>query len=147
MPPRSVDTAEELAQLSQFVINIIDFRDTDATMTHWQNPDVVIVPGSNSATPPTAPYLVFVGSVPAGVTGIPLDQYGMEYNPIAINEVLAYSFLSSTSGQVNRFFIELVNVLTSPELGPKVTPPTPPKAWARRRTTRACWTWPGSSRA
>ena len=22
----------------------------------------------------------------------PLDQYGMEYNPVAINEVLAYSF-------------------------------------------------------
>ena len=40
LPPRAVDTAEELAQLSQFVINIIDFRDTDATMTHWRNPDV-----------------------------------------------------------------------------------------------------------
>ena len=116
LPPRAVDTAEELAQLSQFVINIIDFRDTDATMTHWRNPDVVIVPGSNSATPPTAPYLVFVGSVPAGATGIPLDQYGMEYNPIAINEVMAYSF-ASTTGATNRFFIELVNTLTSPELG------------------------------
>ena len=41
LPPRAVDTAEELAQLSQYVINIIDFRDTDATMTHWRNPDVV----------------------------------------------------------------------------------------------------------
>ncbi len=30
LPPDSVDTPEELAQLSQFVINIIDFRDPDA---------------------------------------------------------------------------------------------------------------------
>ena len=49
-------------------------------------------------------------------TDIPLDQYGMEYNPIAINEVLAYSF-ANTTGATNRFFIELVNTLTSPELG------------------------------
>jgi hypothetical protein len=45
LPPRAVDTPEELAQLSQFVINIVDFRDPDCTMTHWQNPDVVLVPG------------------------------------------------------------------------------------------------------
>ena len=44
LPPRAVDTAEELAQLSQYVINIIDFRDTDATMTHWRNPDVFLPP-------------------------------------------------------------------------------------------------------
>ena len=30
LPPTAVDTPEELAQLSQFVINIIDFRDPDA---------------------------------------------------------------------------------------------------------------------
>ena len=47
---------------------------------------------------------------------MPLDQYGMEYNPIAINEVLAYSF-AQHAGSTNRFFIELVNTLTSPELG------------------------------
>ena len=39
----------------------------------------------------------------------------MEYNPIAINEVMAYSFASTP--QTNRFYIELVNTLTSPELG------------------------------
>ena len=33
--------------------------------------------------------------IPATSTAIPLDQYGMEYNPIAINEALAYSFQSS----------------------------------------------------
>ena len=39
----------------------------------------------------------------------------MEYNPIAINEVMAYSFASTPT--TNRFFVELVNTLTSPELG------------------------------
>ena len=48
-------------------------------------------------------------------TDLPLSQYGMEYNPIAINEVMAYGFASAP--QTNRFFIELVNTLTSPELG------------------------------
>ena len=42
LPPKAVDTAEELAQLSQYVINIIDFRDPDCTMTHWVNPDVLL---------------------------------------------------------------------------------------------------------
>src|SRR5208282_5927699 len=110
LPPRAVDTAEELAQLSQFVINIIDFRDTDATMTHWTNPDVFLHLG----TATTSPYLIM--ETTAGPGDVPLDQYGMEYNPIAINEVMAYSF-QGASGQTNRFFMELVNVLTSPELG------------------------------
>ncbi|MGA7502130.1 MAG: hypothetical protein WBX00_36015, partial [Isosphaeraceae bacterium] len=110
LPPRAVDTAEELAQLSQFVINIIDFRDTDATMTHWRNPDVFLHLSAGGASP----YLIM--ETTAGTGDVPLDQYGMEYNPIAINEVMAYSFQGS-SGQTNRFFMELVNVLTSPELG------------------------------
>ena len=113
LPPDSVDTAEELAQLSQFVINIIDFRDPDATMTHWVNPDVLLSLPASSTTAPYTPILTYT----AGSGN--LDQYGMEYNPIAINEVLAYSF--QTEGNtvngpitaVNRFFIELVNTLPS----------------------------------
>ena len=94
--PRAVDTPEELAQLSQFVINIIDFRDPDCTMTHWQNPDVLLVPGqpanpsASAPMPATAPTLVLASSNPANA--IPLDQYGMEYNPVALNEVLAFSY-------------------------------------------------------
>ena len=42
LPPKAVDTPEELAQLSQYVINIVDFRDPDCTMTHWVNPDVML---------------------------------------------------------------------------------------------------------
>src|SRR5271166_7199022 len=76
LPPRSVDTAEELAQLSQYVINIIDFRDTDATMTHWRNPDVFLHLGTAGASP----YLIM--ETTAGTGDVPLDQYGMEYNPI-----------------------------------------------------------------
>ena len=110
LPPDSVDTAEELAQLSQFIINIVDFRDPDATMTHWINPDVVL---SLSGTSPTTNPPVLTKSVGSGA----LDQYGMEYNPVAINETLAYSFTSKTGGatytQTNRFFIELVNTLSA----------------------------------
>ena len=53
LPPLAVDSPEELAQLSQFVINIIDFRDPDATMTHWVNPDVsmVVWNGTTGTTP------------------------------------------------------------------------------------------------
>jgi hypothetical protein len=114
LPPRAVDTPEELAQLSQFVINIIDFRDPDCTMTHWMNPDVMLVPGqpaspSGSATAPT------LVQASAGVANaIPLDQYGMEYNPVALNEVLAftYAYYQNGGAQANRFFVELVNTLT-----------------------------------
>ena len=119
LPPRAVDTAEELAQLSQFAINIIDFRDTDATMTHWRNPDVFLRPGT-VGTPGTNPFPV-LASVANPTTDIPLDQYGMEYNPVAINETMAYSF-QGTSSRMNRFFIELVNTLTSPELGTTASP-------------------------
>ena len=109
LPPRSVDTPEELAQLGQFVTNIIDFRDPDCTMTHWQNPDVLLVPGAIRRRAPT---LALASSPPADA--IPLDQYGMEYNPVALNEVLAFSYAYYQTGgaQANRFFVELVNTLT-----------------------------------
>ncbi len=116
LPPKAVDTPEELAQLSQFLINIIDFRDPDATMTHWVNPDVFITPSQNVNAPPT---LSIGSATPATQTidaSIPLDQYGMEYNPVAINEVLAYTFQTRVSGTLaynSRFFIELVNTLTA----------------------------------
>src|SRR5205807_683416 len=35
LPPKAVDTPQELAQLSQFVVNIIDFRDPDCAMTKF----------------------------------------------------------------------------------------------------------------
>ena len=128
------------------MINIVDFRDTDGTMTHWVNPDVVIagVPacattgdGDRSRSPTCRPSSLRLrrhkpATTPShrrarppatpATTTIPLDQWGMEYNPVAINEVLAYSFVNSAGGsgdadaRANRFFIELVNTQTSPEI-------------------------------
>ena len=117
LPPRSVDTPEELAQLSQFVINIVDFRDPDATITHWVNPDVSMAVW-NGTGPALAPTLILnTATAPTNTVAIPLDQYGVEFNPIAINEVLAYSFARKYNTAMTatpRFFIELVNTLTSP---------------------------------
>jgi hypothetical protein len=120
LPPKAVDTAEELAQLSQYVINIVDFRDPDCTMTHWVNPDVWFRPALTTTVSPT---VVLTANKTA--TDLPLSQYGMEYNPVAINEVLAYSFarkLAATATATPRFFIELVNTLTAPELGVPAPP-------------------------
>jgi hypothetical protein len=125
LPPKAVDSPEELAQLSQFVINMVDFRDPDTTMTHWVNPDVVIAGVlTGTSGPPTMttppPALAYFNPGIAFAPGIvQLDQYGMEYNPVAINEALAYTFTYSTAAAatstINRFMIELVNTLTSPE--------------------------------
>ena len=93
LPPKAVDTPDELAELSQFLVNVIDFRDPDCTMTHFRNPDVKVVLGSIAGTVYNPTYLAPIGAIiPATNTAIPLDQYGMEYNPIAINEALAFSF-------------------------------------------------------
>ncbi len=63
----------------------------------------------------------------------------MEYNPIAINEVLAYSFQQQRRARPtrHRFFIELVNTLTSPELG------TPAAAGLRHRDEQRQRAGPG----
>jgi hypothetical protein len=130
LPPRAVDSPEELAQLSQFVINIVDFRDPDNTMTHWVNPDVVISnvvgAGAGNVMPgPNTPPLILLPSNAAGVATMQLDQYGMEFSPVAINEALAYTFQyqggvagggGAATAQGNRFMIELVNTLTMPEV-------------------------------
>lgn len=113
LPPLSLDTPEELAMLSQFLVNIIDFRDSDAAMTRFVNPDVYI--RQNAGAPPTL--ILASDSTLDATKDLPLVQYGMEYNPIAINEVLAYEFQTKMGGAeqpVGRFFIELVNTLTKP---------------------------------
>ncbi len=122
LPPRAVDTPEELAQLSQYIINIVDFRDPDATMTHWVNPDVVLSspllgltgtpPAPNMTTPPMT--LLPASSVlPTTSNTMVLDQYGKEYDPVAINEAILYQYSYQAQGAglqiANRFMIELVN--------------------------------------
>ena len=103
LPPKAVDTPEELAQLSQYLVNMIDFRDPDCTMTHFRNPDVKVVLGTISGgrrrltSRPTWRRSAQPFQRLAANTAIPLDQYGMEYNPIAINEALAYSFQTAAA--------------------------------------------------
>ena len=124
LPPASVDTPEELAALSQYVVNIIDFRDTDCTMTRFVNTDLEVTDVlTRSASNVQGDPLDLTWSVsPAGVkfakAAIPagkfpydpsiyspdtvtpfLVQHGMENNPIAINEVMAYqASYSATPG-------------------------------------------------
>ena len=105
------------AALSQYLVNIVDFRDTDGVITKFTNPDVWMTPPSRRTAaadrhgvPPASP--------PPGA--VPLVQFGMEYNPIAMNEVLAYEFTPAPRGigdgwaydSTQRLFIELVNTLT-----------------------------------
>ncbi|WP_165071677.1 hypothetical protein [Paludisphaera rhizosphaerae] len=113
LPPRAVDTPEELYQLGQYLVNLIDFRDPDCTMTHWTNPDVYYIPVAPSGT--GHPSLALVGANH-------VEHYGMEYNPIAINETLAYTYqrkVGTNGGAVptdtGRFFIELINTNTVPD--------------------------------
>jgi large repetitive protein len=113
VPPKSIDTPEELAALSQFVINIVDFRDTDAVATQWTSPDVGIIP----ATTTSAPVYYFTATPPTAAAApnptLPLIQYGMEFPPVALNEVLAFEYKSlGGTGFTRRFFLELVNQLT-----------------------------------
>lgn len=123
LPPKAIDSPEELVQLSQFVVNIVDFRDPDGAMTHFVNPDVKLIPGSVSGGPPpttVAPTkLAYASAAPTGA--LALHQFGMEYNPIAINEAMAYSFIrkngASTTTATPRFFLELVNTLTQSKVG------------------------------
>ena len=116
LPPRAIDTPQELAALGQYIVNIIDFRDTDCAITIWTNPDV------KQSVPDATSYsaLYFSSDSTAPATAVPLVTYGMEFQPVAINEAMAFSFKrrkASTSGpptmaNTPRFYLELVNMLT-----------------------------------
>ena len=168
LPPASVDTPEELAALSQYVVNIIDFRDPDCTLTRFVNTDLVVTdvltktasptqlpspplpstfnpiwtvspsgvrfansgdnfPASIFPNPPHFPYDPSLYSPDATPNSIFLVQHGMEYNPIAINEALAYNAeyaVNSTDTTPTRYsamFIELVNTLSESQNNPKGT--------------------------
>ncbi len=114
---------EDLARLSQFVVNIVDFRDPDATMTRFENPDLKLRPAEtaggdtngNGVIEPAGVAYAADSSVPT--TG-PLVQWGMENLPVALSEVLAYQFTrkdliaNPPQQPTQRLFIEMVNTLT-----------------------------------
>ena len=112
LPPKAVDHPEELARLGQFVVNIVDFRDADPVMTFWTNPDVRLT----AADATHSPQAVFAtDSTAASGDAGNLVHVGMEFQPVAITEVLAYSFKRKSgngSTATPRFFIEFSNVLT-----------------------------------
>ena len=112
LPPKSVDTPEELAALSQFLVNIIDFRDPDGTITVFVNTDIQVTQAT-STTPSTLALTTSGSTLPY------LTQYGMENCPVAINEVLSYQFQrkgGTTAAPVptdtKRMWVELINTLT-----------------------------------
>jgi hypothetical protein len=144
LPPQAIDTPQELAALSQYAVNIVDFRDPDCSATRFVNTDLIVTP----ATATTLPVLGFADRlVPTSTAAVPdfvhfpydptiydeqvnpaadwtsqmmsggvtlqfLVQHGMEYNPVAINEVLAYQYPTKSAGNFTRFVFELVNTLT-----------------------------------
>jgi hypothetical protein len=149
LPPKAVDTPEELAQLSQYVVNMVDFRDPDCTMTRFVNTDVWVIEPADVTTQatlafpanvlPTPPLPLAIAYdvtylLPTPTAGVSnphyLVQYGMEYQPVAINEVMALRFETNNSHRpspgpptpptntladpdyVSGFFVELVNTLT-----------------------------------
>ena len=113
------------------------FRDTDATMTHWRNPDVPA--DGTGSVPPDQRVPGAVGRLQFNVRrpARPVRHRVHTRSP----STRCWPTRSPARRYANRFFIELVNTLTS-------------RSWQRRRprgrawgrTTRACWTWPGSSR-
>ena len=126
LPPAAVDTPEELAALSQYVVNIIDFRDTDCTATRFVNTDLVVTDALTKHSAPVlqpAPFNPVANVSPMGVrfalstdsigSHFPYDpslyspddttnpflvQHGMEYSPIAINETFAVQFRHGKDG-------------------------------------------------
>ncbi len=165
VPPSSIDTPEKLAKLSQFVVNIIDFRDPDAACTRFVNTDIVVTPPTavdqyptlafrNTANPiqdkSGNSYLPYSTGLRNGRTIDPktlkptdvvnhnyLEQFGMENNAVAMNEVLSFSFErkvgtgpTATKKDTPRLFVEFLNTLSSDghEIIDTTTDPTKPTA-------------------
>ncbi len=143
LPPSATDSAQELAQLSQFLTNVIDFRDPDATMTRFVNPDVRLSASPQANANTTTGYSTCTAAIPyrvgidtpayTGAVDIPLEQFGMEYNPVSLNECPGLLLREQGDGQ-------RVGAGVHPPLlrravqHARARPPTPPRScrWCRR---------------
>ena len=108
LPPLAVDDPVERAQLFQLALNIVDFRDPDGVTTIATCPDVTLVPATQDEPARVEFRVGALASAP------PLQMFGMEYQPVAINEVLAFQYTPQSGQPQARLFIELVNTLTRP---------------------------------
>ena len=140
LPPKAVDTALEKAQLAQFLVNLVDFRDPDGVMTQFSafDPNTGALGHGlyQTIATSTTPSIIVEGTPPlyaAPANAKPLVLWGMEYSPVALNEALAYEFqywgsdgkATSPTSQ-RRLFIELVNTLTASNLnGGAINMPDP----------------------
>jgi large repetitive protein len=117
-------TAVQLAAIGQFAVNVVDFRDPDATMTAFANYDLTYQPAITASTAVTSggtPQTVVTQAEsvmrpdPTVANNNPVIQWGMEHNPIAFSEILGYTFTRNQGGMATptpRLFVELVNTLT-----------------------------------
>ncbi len=145
LPPLAVDTPEEHAALSQYLTNVIDFRDPDATMTHFVSPDVVMAPGRgrrrrSRPLPPTLGRVARPRPSPSTrARRVCFRSSSLAWSTTRSRSTRCSPTRSIAQGQqqgghqqTNRFFVELVNTLTesaappyTPTIGTATTPINP----------------------
>ena len=142
LPPKAVDTPQELAQLSQFVINIIDFRDPDGAVTMLDQPrcqggagrtaDRDGVPSLQHDLPgPREQRTDHSDSRAARAIRHGILPAGAERDPRLLVHLQGRYPAGSASmpTRISRFFVELSNMLTD-SYHAQGTPPSPaPAPW------------------
>ena len=133
---------DELAALSQFLVNVIDFRDPDCTMTHFRNPDVKVVLGRAAVerrrptSRPTWPtcsdrdYTANPGDPPGPVRhGVQPDGHQRDHGLLVpIGERIKRR-------APNRLFVELVNTLSQTAIGVETAGR---RLWCRHHQSTGC---------
>ena len=119
LPPKAVDTPEELAALSQFLVNVIDFRDPDCTMTHFRNPDVKVVLGIDrrSGLQPDLPGPDRRSHSSGAARRSPWTSTAWSTTRSRSTRPWRTRSRARRPTQTNRFFVELVNTLSQTAIG------------------------------
>ena len=88
LPPAAVDTPEELAQLSQYVVNIIDFRDPDCAATRFVNTDLVVTDTLSKTSAPTPPATGYTTAGVANLTVLNVSPMGVRFANGSAGDIL-----------------------------------------------------------
>ena len=88
LPPAAVDTPEELAQLSQYVVNIIDFRDPDPASTRFVNTDLVVTDVLTKTSAPTPPATGYTAAEVANLTVLNVSPMGVRFTNGSAGDVI-----------------------------------------------------------